>query len=248
MTEVTASSLALHRTRGVCATPKRLRDFAATAGIAPATELHEMAAPQLAAMLVPVPGITTASELARSVCRDCGLNQDLLDQAQTVFAETGQPYPAAFDALIKQLIDQFNQIDERTDINALQRDVLKAARTPSEGLKLAQRVAAAVEKTRAKDLAGCRIAMLTTLFDQTVAATQTQHRQATTSCPEPFRAAVCKAHQHDGALAADLFTKEERHALAAQLGYPATSDELYEALQQYLEEAQATMHIELSMQ
>ena len=244
MDSTSLSSVALHEARGISATPRRLREFAGAAGLPEDTSLD---APQLASMLVPVPGITTVSELARTVCRDCGLSQNLLDQAKTVFDEIEQPYPAAFDPLIKQLIDQFNKIDERSEIHALQREALRVSRSSAEGLDLAQRIATAVERTRAKDLVGCRIAMLTTLFDQSVAAAQRRHREASGESSAAFRSAVCKAYSIEGEGVPSL-TAAEVAEVASALGLDPTSADLYLALKLHVEEAVATMHVERDMQ
>jgi hypothetical protein len=238
------SSAALHAARGVLSTPKRLREFIAAAGLPKDSSLN---APQLESMLVPVPGITSVSELARTMCRDCALSQNLLDQAQTVFSEIKQPYPSAFDPLIKQLIDQFNKIDERSEIQELQQYAFQTARSSADGLTLARRIGTAIDRTRAKDLVGCRIAMLTTLFDQSLASAQQRHRDISGANPAAFRTAVCKMYSSEGGQI-PKFTDAEQAELSKQFGYPAQSTELYDSLRLHLEDAVATMHVERDMQ
>jgi hypothetical protein len=249
-TSESLSSAALHHARGVSATPRRLRDFVSAAGLGDAASETSLDNPQLASMLTTLPGVATVSEMARTVCRDCGLSQNILDQAQTLFSETDREYPTAFDPLIKEMIDQFNKIDERSEIDALQRQALKTARSSKEGLALAHQIAEVIKETRTKDLIGGQIAMLTTLFDQSVASTQMRHREMSGSVAGAFRTAVCKAYSADStaALDATAFTAEEREELSKVFGYPGESTTLYEALKLHVEEAMATMHVEKQMQ
>lgn len=184
MTSTAADTFAVHAALGRAATDRRFARWVAAEGepVTPGDppchralhwlEAHRMGPAMRRELLHPA---GTATDVVRAVIQRARFSRRKLDACRAVFDETGTPYPVEVEAMLGELTEQFNAINEDKGLADIRLRIVAACKTPEQGAALADELDRAIELVRTKDRIAANIALLAEAFDAALAAEERRH-------------------------------------------------------------------------